>query len=114
MSVKILPWQGQSALETLTTRIASLTSLKDQTTSQLTRPFHTSRLSCATICASDGRNAGITVTLNLAEKEAVKEVLQALADGGYVVLKSATDLNKSTDKQDILSNKVGSVEALSK
>jgi len=29
---------------------------------------------------------GTTVTLNLAEKEAMKEVLQALADGGYVVL----------------------------
>jgi len=38
----------------------------------------------------------------------VKKVLQALVNGGYVVLKSATDLNKPTDKQCTVSNEVDS------
>lgn len=38
----------------------------------------------------------------------MKKVLQALVNGGYLVLKSATDLNKPTDKQYTVSNEVDS------
>ena len=52
------------------------------------------------------KSSGATVLLDLFQKEAVQEVLDALSDGGYVVLKCATDLNRSAQEYDILSNRV--------
>ena len=50
---------------------------------------------------------GGTVTLDISNGESVKEVLKALEQGGYVVLKHATNPESFVKKENLLSNKVG-------
>jgi hypothetical protein len=50
------------------------------------------------------------VILNLSKKDAAFEVLQALAQGGWVILKNCTDISKRDEE--ILSNKVLFPQAL--
>ena len=49
---------------------------------------------------------GSIITVRLSHKESVVEVLQALAEGGYVVLKDATKISSLTSQEDVESNQV--------
>lgn len=64
-------------------------------------PCHMDRLEVQVL-----KSNGEVTSLCLADGEGVKEVLQSLGEGGYVVLKEATDLRVSPGSTEIRSNRV--------